>query len=251
MNWLAELTREKIEKGPLPLKELLENSLYYPSSGFDGGVVKDCNTVGSDHQITSFIYCDYAVGEQAFLDQRDSFLGYACIGNRRVFLNELLSSTWIPSLPPTLNRKEYSQYKDTWNPFVQWAVFERQVSRDRNHGPDRFSLLYLGGEGVASYQALYWGNKQRPKALAIIQPGHAFGLNWTDYTEQGSPLHWVVKNNPAGAPTILYYGGYGRNYSDFSWSEYSPQRKISPYYYPEYGSVTVYELNGPSKGLQV
>ena len=251
MNWLAELTREKIEKGPLPLKELLENSLYYPSSGFDGGVVKDCNTVGSDHQITSLISCDYGVGEQAFLDQRDSFLGYACIGNRRVFLNELLPSTWNPSFPPNFNKRYYTQYKDTWSPFVQWAVFERLPSRDRPHGPDRFSLLYLGGEGVATYQALYWSNKQRPKALAIIQPGHAFGLNWTNYTEQASPLHWVVKNNPAGVPSMIYYGGYGRNYSDFSWSEYLAQRKISPYYYPEHGTVMVYKLNDSSKGLQV
>ena len=51
MNWLAELTREKIEKGPLPLKEPLKNSLYYPSAGFDGGVVKDCNTIGAEHQM--------------------------------------------------------------------------------------------------------------------------------------------------------------------------------------------------------
>jgi hypothetical protein len=31
-------------------------------------------------------------------------LGYACIGNRRVFLNELLSSTWIPSLQLLIGR---------------------------------------------------------------------------------------------------------------------------------------------------
>lgn len=243
MNWLAELTQEKIEKGPLPLKELLESSLYYPSAGFDGGVIKDCNTIGSEHQITSFIYCDYAVGEQAVMDQRDSFLGYACMGSRRVSLNELVPQTWFPTSPPKFNRNEYTQYKDTWSPFVQWTVYERLPSKDRSYGPDRFSLLYVGGEGVATYQALYWSNKQCPKALAIIQPGHAFGNNWTDFTEQSGPLHWVVTNNPAGVPPIIYYGGAEVDYTDFPWREYIAQRKISPYYYERQGTVMVYKLN--------
>lgn len=241
MNWLADLTQEKIEKGPLPLKKLLENSLYYPSAGFDGGVIKDCNTIGRENQITSFIYCDYAVGEQAFLEQKDSFIGYACMGSRRVALNELVSSSWIPSLPPNIEVSAYTQFKDTWSPFVQWTVYERLPTKDRSHGPDRFSLLYLGGEGVASYQALYWSNQQRPKALAIIQPGHAFGLNWTDFTDQGGPLNWVVRNNPAGVPLIIYYGGYGVDYSEFSWKGYLAQRKISPYYQQERGTVMLYK----------
>ncbi len=243
MNWLAELTAETIEHGPLPLKQLLENSLYYPSAGFDGGVIKDCNTIGSENQITSFIYCDYAVGEQAFLDQRDSFLGYACMGSRRVSLNELVPHTWSPVSPPKFNLNEYTQYQDSWSPFVQWAVYERLPSKDRSYGPDRFSLLYVGGEGVASYQALYWSNKQRPKALAIIQPGHAFGLNWTDFTQKSGPLHWVVTNNPDGVPPIVYYGGAGVDYTDFPWREYIAQRKISPYYYERQGTVMVYKLN--------
>jgi len=244
MSWLAELTQETIEQGALPLKQLLENSLYYPSAGFDGGVIKDCNTIGKENQIISFIYCDYGVGEQAFLEQKDSFFGYAPMGSRRVALHELLSSPWTPSLPPNFDRNAYTQYEDIWSPLVQCTVYERLPSKDRSYGPDRFSLLYVGGEGVATYQALYWNNKQRPKALAIIQPGHAFGLNWTDFTQQEGPLYWVVNTNPAGVPPIIYYGGVGVDYTNLSWKRYIHQRKISPYYYPNKGTVMVYRWKG-------
>jgi hypothetical protein len=126
-----------------------------------------------------------------------------------------------------------------WRPFMQWVVYERDACRDESHGLKRFSLLYIGGEGVATYQALYWSNRQRPKAMAIIQPGTGFGLNWTDFREQGNPLNWVVKNNPAGTPDLIYYGGYNRAYDDFSWEEYEPERKIIPYYNEGRGEVQI------------
>jgi hypothetical protein len=31
--------------------------------------------------------------------------------------------------------------------------------RDKRLQPERFSLLYIGGEGVATYQALYWTHR--------------------------------------------------------------------------------------------
>jgi hypothetical protein len=102
-------------------------------------------------------------------------------------------------------------------------------------------LLYIGGEGVATYQALYWSNKTAPKALAIIQPGTGFGLNWTDFREQGAPLNWVVCNNPAGQqPDILYYGGIGKNYAHFDWDGYQRFRIIQDYY-GEGGEVGVWQ----------
>ena len=59
MSWLENITQEKIKKGNFPLREVLQNSFYYPSCGFDGGLIKDCNTVGRDSKIVSFVYRDY------------------------------------------------------------------------------------------------------------------------------------------------------------------------------------------------
>ena len=48
---------------------------------------------------------------------------------------------------------------------------ERDDDFGEDHGPERFSLLYVRGEGVATFAGLYAANKVSPKALAIIQPG--------------------------------------------------------------------------------
>jgi hypothetical protein len=244
MNWLINLTKEEIETGKFPLNDILHNSLYYPSCGFDGGVVKDCNTVASDLGIVSFIYCDYATGKDAFLEAQNTFLGYHLLGCRDVTHSELIPNGWNPILPPGIDKKQYMQYKADWKPFIMWSVFERDKSRDKSHGPDRFSILYLGGEGVATYNALYWTNNISARAIAIIQPGTAFGMNWTNFCDENGALAWMINNNPAGKPEIFYYGGYGTNYDNFNWSNYKRKRIIENYYgnyYGKSGEVGIWE----------
>mgnify|MGYP001473611467 CR=1 FL=1 len=38
-DWLAEISQSTITIDPFPLNKVLEDSLYYPSSGFDGDPV--------------------------------------------------------------------------------------------------------------------------------------------------------------------------------------------------------------------
>ena len=56
---LNELTRESIASGPVPMDDLLRDSLYYPASRTDGRPVKLCNTVWRRLGIDSFVYCDF------------------------------------------------------------------------------------------------------------------------------------------------------------------------------------------------
>ena len=245
MSWLENLTQEKIKNGNFPLREVLQNSFYYPSCGFDGGLIKDCNTVGRDSKIVSFVYCDYATGEQAFRQEQNTFLGYHILGSKSVSHSELTPNGWQPQFPPQFNLQDYQRYSDTWKPFINWTVYERDESRDDNHGQKRFSLLYLGGEGVATYQALYWTHKISPRALAIIQPGTGFGLNWTDFRDRNGALAWVIYNNPVGQPELSYYGGYGNSYSDFNWHGYFQSRIIKPYY-NEGGEVQIWTKQNPA-----
>ena len=240
MNWLETLSIAEIGNGKFPIQNVLDHSLYYPSCEFDGGVVKDCNTLGRDFGIVSFVYCDYAVGKHSFNRMQDTFVGYHVLHSRDITPSELTPNRWHPQVPPNFNRRAYEHWKNEWKPFCKWTVYERDNLRGPDHGPKRFSLLYIGGEGVATYQALYWSNQTAPKALAIIQPGTGFGLNWTDFREQGAPLNWVVCNNPAGQqPDILYYGGIGKNYAHFDWDGYQRFRIIHDNY-GEGGEVGVW-----------
>lgn len=230
MSFLDHLTREKIENDVFPLKEILENSLYYPSSEFDGGVVKDCNTLGRSFKIENFIYCDYSVGEEKFWIEQDTFYGYHVLGSRNLTYSDLTPNGWNQVFPPGFSFQDYYLYRAYWKKFINWTVYERDSNKGENHGPKRFSVLYLGGEGVATYQALFWTNNLTPKALAIIQPGTNNGLNWTDFTDYQGPLAWVVKENPAGQPNIIYYGGHGEHNIILNWPGFTQIREISPYY---------------------
>jgi hypothetical protein len=241
MNWLKDLTPEKIKNQAFPLEAALQNSFFYPSSCFDGGVVKDCNKHGKDLAINSFIFCDYAVGQAAFLQNQASFIGYRVLANRNIAPTELIPNGWNPSLPPRFNKSNYMHYRSEWQQFMHWTVYEREESRTEDHGPERFSLLYLGGEGVATYQALYWSNRAKPKALAIIQPGTGFGLNWTDFKDKDAAFAWVVNQNPTGTPDLIYYGGIGSNYTNLDWNDYQECRTISSYYSRNRGEVRIYQ----------
>lgn len=230
MSFLDDLTVEQIEMAPFPLHDILNNSLYYPSCGLDGGVVKDCNTLNAGLGIVSFIYCDYGVDEEKLMGQINTFRGYRLFASRAVNPMDLIPNGWVPQYPPNFDFERYRQYEAHWQHFIQWFVYERCEEMRDNHGPKRFSLLYCGGEGVATYQALYWTNNACAKALAIIQPGHGFGLNWTNFFDADGKLAWVINNNPNGIPEVIYYGGGGGGYDDFGWEGYESVRMISPYY---------------------
>jgi hypothetical protein len=196
---LCQLQREQIEHGELPLIELLKDSFYYPACEFDGAAIKHFGRA-----INSFVYCDYSVAQESLVERLDSFRGYKLIGDRSLGMEELIPNGWTPQLPPYIHSSQYLKYKDHFKkPFAHWAVYERRDDYDENHGPMIFSMIYVGGEAVATYQALYWTNGVVAKGLAIIRPGTGFGLNWTNFFRGDAPLAWVVINNPAGAPDFV------------------------------------------------
>jgi hypothetical protein len=90
MNFLDDLILDADLSIPFPLHKLLANSLFYPSCGLDGGVIKDCNTLRASLGITSFIYCDYGISEDTLKFQQDSFAGYHIICSRRLNISDLI-----------------------------------------------------------------------------------------------------------------------------------------------------------------
>jgi hypothetical protein len=231
MNFLNHLKVDPVLSMPLPLQELLANSLFYPSCGFDGGVIKDCNTLRHSLGITSFIYCDYGISEEAFQFHQNSFAGYSVIGSRNLSISELIPNGWQQENPPSVEEKEYDQFRlNDITSFATWTIYERIAEETTSNKPKRFSLIYLSGEGVATYQALYWSNNEKPKAIAIIQPGTSFGCNWANFTNEDGPFGWVVKNNPTGIPKYIYNGGYGNDHPIEFWADFKLIDTIGNYY---------------------
>jgi hypothetical protein len=221
-SWLTNLSSTTVMNEPFPLHELLNDSLYYPSSGFDGDPVR--HLAGN---ILSFIYVDYGHSHDEFMSAliTPGFSGYDLVAARSVSERELTPHGWHPT-PPTRSDGEPSRYRNwTKKPFCSWSLFQRRDDAPISHGPSRFSLLYLCADGVAAFQALYVANSAFPKAVAVVQPGHAFGGNWTDYTSPEQIFARSVLGNPSGQPEILLYGGIGRRdfYRQPCWPDYQTQ----------------------------
>ena len=202
-SWLANIDAEN-QSSPFPLKEILSDSLYYPSSGLDGDPVKYLS--GNIH---SFVYVDYGIGSDALEAglNNSGFNGYHQILSCKITDKKLSPDSWQP-LSPSRHDGDPERYReDMKKPFATWSVFQRDDGLDSEHGAERFSLLFLCADGVAAFQALYLSNQCFPLGIAIIQPGYSMGGNWTDFTDPTNLLAATILNNPAGKPRFLLDGG--------------------------------------------
>jgi hypothetical protein len=214
-KWLSKLTN--VEQ--FSIHDVLQGSLYYPASGRDGDPVKYLGGF-----IHSFIYVDYGIDydevKASLHGDEHGFSGYSTLSCRDISERELVPSGWTPK-SPDVSDGNLARARRVKTPFAIWSVFERNSDQDESHGPKRFSILYICGDGVATFQAIYLGNQCRPKVIAIIQPGTGFGGNWTDFREPDKIFGRSVLSNPEGKPEYLLYGGWGPDYSKTCWPQYS------------------------------
>ena len=216
-SWLTNLTPNAIMHAPLPLHELLRESLYYPSSIFDGDPIKH---LGGN--VLSFVYVDYGHTHAALMSAL-RFTGYDLVAHRFVAENELSPDGCRPLELRRGDGDPLRHHDYIKEPFCVWSIFQRRADFPFTHGPVRFSLLFICADGVETFQALYVANRVAPKVVAVIQPGHAFGHNWTDFTDPDQVFARVVLANPAGQPEILLYGGVGhdrKSYESPCWPAY-------------------------------
>ena len=194
---LEHLNPERIACGPVPMDDLLKDSLYYPACRTDGRPIKLCNTLWRRLGVNSFVYCDFDVSEEVFLHDTRTLLGYHVLGHRRLRAEEYIPEGWqlemVPSdaVPDPCARPHYwDSFLGHPGPehFAHWVVFERNADRPVSHGPERISLLYVCGEGLATFQQLYCSRRLAPKMLCFIQCW-GFAGNWTNFTGVGAPFH--------------------------------------------------------------
>ena len=205
--------------------KILENSVFYPASGFDGGVIRDCNVNRKDWNIDCFVYCDYKETRET-LHSTNMPRGYRLVAEHELKESDLVPNGWRQVIPPNFDMEGYKFTLNAFanrHPFATWMVFERLPEFGEKHGPERFSLIFITADGVAAYQALYWSNNIKPRAVAIIQPGTGFGGNWTDFYETTDPFYWTVSHNPAGMPDFVYCD------SRLEWPDYALEQSLPDY----------------------
>lgn len=203
-QWLDDLSKEDVEKNPLPFKQLLEDSVYYPASGTDGEPVKHLNKLSR-----SFIYVDYNYSLARLQEEMivHGFKGYEIFAARQVTEHEITPHNFRPhDVPKAKDGDPMKPERQGWihrPAYAYWTIWQRLDGFDEEHGPKRFSLFNLCGDGVASFDALYYTWETRPLVFCIIRPGTGFGLNWTDFRKPGLIMHRLAMNNPTGKPEFM------------------------------------------------
>jgi len=207
---LENLTKDAILHGRIPLPELLEDSVYYPASSLDGRPIKYCNTIWRDMGVKSFVYCDFLPREQEVIRELPDVLGYHLLAHRSLSPDEYIPEDWELEL----SGWDRDRYFDTFlgndpdfKPFAHWAVYERDHRRGEEHGPKRFSLLFIGGEGLATFQRLYCHHHVHPKMICFLQCW-GFAGNWTDFTSAHGSFCNTMRLHPECVPEWLCIGWY-------------------------------------------
>ena len=233
-NFLRNLSESNFKK-VFPIRDILFDSMYYPACGNDFDL-----PFYYMPEYSSFIYVDY--GMENFTLPNLTKTSTVIELERTVDLLELFPNGWQNALNnfPELIKINYNNYLkvrnrrfsergDVWSfykeKFIKWYI----LRTTKNNISIRWSLLYIGNDGIGTYYALYYSNEIYAKSIAIIQPGFSFGGNWTKFDEKDGFFANAVLKNPYGTPEMIVYGGYGDRYF-LDWPYFEKSNEICPYY---------------------
>lgn len=188
-NWLKEY-----KKGDKPaFKEIFNGGriVYYPGSGYDGQPIKTFNIA---HYAHTFFYVDYLIDRENIINaltEDHAFNGYKNIGIIEYQERDLSPRGWTPHYHPTPEEMEDMRYHhaNSGDSYCLVFVFEREPNLDGEHGCDRFAVVTLKADGIATFDALFANNHKAPDVL-ILQD-HGFGCNY-NYFGRGGALNQIA-----------------------------------------------------------
>jgi hypothetical protein len=224
-NFLSQLSPQEFYYAPIPLKALLESSAYYPGCGFDAFPIIVANTKWRHLGIDSFIMCDFGVKVSEIQHGRNMKIdGYHCVTSRVISPKEYIPKGWKLNLFE-VPAETYHDRRFPNDPRVRrsavWQIYQR-YSDNEALGPEMISVLFVIGEGFATYHQLYYHHNIPPKLLFFVQYCDMCGPmpNWEGrdslfyrmiQTKLQCAPEWVV----SGCHNDIDYGARIRNGEEF------------------------------------
>jgi len=169
--------------------------LFYPGSGTDGQPIR---YFGQAHAVHCYVYADYDFPEESVVEQLtdherlDHPRGYRLIECRHLTEDEITPRGWVPHLPPPPPDNHLANLRPQGGPFARWAVLERDENRSEEYGPKRWCMLHIGGDGIATFDALFCQRGQN-LPFALLLHDHGYGLNYTVFGGEQSPLWRLIE----------------------------------------------------------
>ncbi|MEI7901317.1 MAG: hypothetical protein WCK89_13785 [bacterium] len=167
---------------PFPRKKFFKSRIvYYPGSLTDGHPLR---IFGKAHASHCFVYADYGLSEKEVRDQlenesdREHPKGYRLLSISHIDESGLTPKGYIPHVGLTpLEDKKIDPMIPSGGPFALWAVLERMAGYGESHGPLRISILHVGGDGYATFDALFCQRGGTPPYAVLLQD-HGYGGDW-------------------------------------------------------------------------
>ena len=189
-------------------------TVYYPGSGDDGQPVKLC---ALSHAAHTFVYVDQGVEQETLAerlhDRGQRFREYTIAHQEPVSEDVLRPGGWMPHVSAEEARNARSFQDSFAEPFGWFVVLDRQGCGE-DHGPRRLVILFIGGDGIASYDALYCqGDGTPPPFLAVIQD-HGWGGNY-DRFDQGGLLELIAQRSGV-RPEYLLVGEHSNEWQCYA-----------------------------------
>ncbi len=191
---------------PFPREEFFSSRVvYYPGSGDDGHSLK---IFGGSHAAHCFVFADYMQGADVYKAQlldnghRGHPKGYQTKVVKDLTERTLAPRGWKPHLRFDSNHP-FAKTQPKGGPFALWSLLERMEGFTDEHGPQRLALLVIGGEAVATYDALFC-QVGSVAPYAVLLQDHGFGGNWTRFGGPDSPLFQLAAAH--GLPEWTFIG---------------------------------------------
>ena len=196
-------------------------TVCYPGSGDDGQPAKLC---ALSHAAHSFIYVDQAVDRDILLkrvnDRGNGFRGYAIAHQESVSRDVLRPSGWTSHVSEDEARDSARFRNGFVEPFGWFVALDRQGGGE-DHGPRRLAILFIGGDGIASYDALYCQGDGTPAPFLAVIQDHGFGGNYSRFGQGG--LLELIAGRTDVRPNFLLVGENSRPWTGYADTGASPE----------------------------
>jgi hypothetical protein len=210
-NWLA---RHAVGLKPNIEEIFSERTVYYPGSGTDGQPVE---LFASTHFSHTFLYVEYGIErpqiKNELRDNHHGFKGYNLLDEINISPEELTHKEWANHL----NQDKLSKFSHSFSqikPYAFIQVLERKSEYTDTHGPTRLAIIFIGGDGIELYDAIYCKGARKPPIAIIIQD-HGFGGGHARF-DKDSPLHKIAARTRQ-FPEYLLVAEYSKE-----WPNYTP-----------------------------
>ena len=163
-------------------KLLASRIVYYPGSALEGSPIHVFNCAHAAHV---YLYIDYGYEKEMIKNMMSESPpnGYHVYDEREVSLSEILPHTPHYHLTNEEMRHVMEAYKSahvpTQNSFAFLKIYERDESYNEDHGAFRFAVLFIGGDAIATYDAIFGNTSAKPFAC-ILSP-YGFGGEYESF----------------------------------------------------------------------